>query len=61
MSKKPSATRSFVIRLDGFPPETLSARSKAAARAASFRAFREAGYTADFLWFCRNVRVEAAA
>lgn len=35
----------------------VSARSRSAARYASYRSFREAGFEADLMWFAKNARL----
>lgn len=61
MNKHSSTDRTFAIRTLGYDEaHVVKARSRSAARYRSYLAFHDAtGFKGDFLWFCKNSRVEA--
>jgi hypothetical protein len=46
--------RRYAVRIEGFDAEYLTAASAGAARYATFKAYREAGYRATFRDFLRK-------
>ncbi|KQU31127.1 hypothetical protein ASG63_16675 [Methylobacterium sp. Leaf94] len=56
MATSAKSKRDYIVSIWG-EAHQVSAGSRSGARYASFRAFREAGYNEDLLWFAQNTRI----